>query len=157
MRHDTGVAWCQLNAEAETLTEAIDGAVNLSGADRDEVKEEKFKAFRSGEIKYLVTKPKIAALGVNWQHCNACTYFDDYSYEQYYQAVRRFWRFGQKRPVTVHQIGTTSLSNVASSRKRKAEAADKMFAQMMQHMTNAQRSRKIFGAGTAMEKPSWLS
>ena len=154
--HECGVAWCQLNAEAEYLTSAIDGAVNLSGADKDEVKEEKFKSFRSGEIKYLVTKPKIAALGVNWQHANACTYFDDYSYEQYYQAVRRFWRFGQKRPVTVHQIGTTSLSNVASSRKRKAEAADAMFDQMMSHMVNAQKHRKIFGEGKKMERPSWL-
>ena len=157
MTHDTGVAWCQLNAEADVLTSAIPGAVNLSGADSDDAKEEKFKAFRSGEIRYLVTKPKIAALGVNWQHCNACTYFDDYSYEQYYQAVRRFWRFGQKRPVTVHQIGTSSLANVASSRKRKAEAADKMFAQMMEHMVSAQRHRKIFDHTKPMEAPSWLS
>jgi len=103
-----------------------------------------------------VTKPKIAALGVNWQHCNACTYFDDYSYEQYYQAVRRFWRFGQKSAVTVHQIGTTSLSNVANARKRKAEAADKMFNQMMEHMVSAQKSRKIFGNGDAPVFPSWI-
>ena len=115
--HENGVMWCQFNAEADMLAEIVPGAVNLQGSDRDEVKEEKFKAFKDGEIKYLVTKPKIAALGVNWQHCNACTYFDDYSYEQYYQAVRRFWRFGQEKPVTVHQVGTTSLSNVAKSRK----------------------------------------
>lgn len=155
-QHDSGVAWCHFNAEAEHLTAAIPGAVNLSGADKDEAKEEKFAAFRSGEIKYLVTKPKIAALGVNWQHCNACTYFDDYSYEQYYQAVRRFWRFGQKRPVTVHQIGTTSLANVAKSRKRKAEAADAMFREMMEHMVAAQRHRKIFGDGQKAEMPTWL-
>lgn len=112
--------------------------------------------FKSGEIKYLVTKPKIAALGVNWQHSAACTYFDDYSYEQYYQAVRRFWRFGQKRPVTVHQIGTTSLANVASSRKRKAEAADVMFSQMMEHMIAAQKHRQIFTDTETVSIPSWL-
>ena len=155
-KHESGVAWCHLNAEADYLAQAIPGAVNLSGADKDEVKEEKFAAFKSGEIKYLVTKPKIAALGVNWQHSAACTYFDDYSYEQYYQAVRRFWRFGQKRDVTVHQIGTTSLSNVAKSRKRKAEAANVMFDQMMEHMIAAQRHRKIFKETEAVNLPSWL-
>lgn len=154
--HDCGVAWCHFNAEADYMAEIIPGAVNLQGSDKDEAKEEKFRAFRSGEIKFLVTKPKIAALGVNWQHCAACTYFDDYSYEQYYQAVRRFWRFGQSRPVTVYQVGTTSLENVASSRKRKAEAADKMFDEMMRHMVNAQTHRKIFGNGDKPNFPSWL-
>lgn len=156
MGHDVGVTWCQLNAEADLITEIIPGGVNLQGSDRDEVKEEKFLAFKSGEIKYLVTKPKIAALGVNWQHCAACTYFDDYSYEQYYQAVRRFWRFGQTRPVTVHQIGTTSLSNVASSRKRKAEAANKMFDEMMAHMIEAQNYKSIFTDTNSTKLPTWM-
>jgi hypothetical protein len=154
--HDCGVAWCHFNAEADYLTDILPGAVNLQGSDKDEAKEEKFRAFRSGEIKFLVTKPKIAALGVNWQHCAATTYFDDYSYEQYYQAVRRFWRFGQKRPVKVYQVGTTSLANVASSRKRKAEAADKMFQEMMLHMIDAQGHRKIFGDGEKPNLPAWL-
>lgn len=154
--HDCGVAWCHFNAEAEYMAEALLGAVNLSGADSDDAKEEKFAAFKSGQIRFLVTKPKIAALGVNWQHCAATTYFDDYSYEQYYQAVRRFWRFGQKRDVTVYQIGTTSLANVAKSRKRKAEAADKMFHQMMDHMMAAQKHRKIFIDGPKPTLPAWL-
>jgi len=156
MQHESGVAWCHFNAEADHLAAALPGGVNLSGADKDEAKEEKFAAFKSGEIKYLVTKPKIAALGVNWQHCNACTYFDDYSYEQYYQAVRRFWRFGQKRDVTVYQIGTTSLANVAKSRKRKAEAADQMFHAMMEHMIEAQKHRNIFTETQAVNLPSWI-
>lgn len=155
-QHECGVSWCHFNAEAEYMTEALPGSVNLSGADSDEAKEEKFAAFKSGQIKYLITKPKIAALGVNWQHCAATTYFDDYSYEQYYQAVRRFWRFGQKRDVTVYQIGTTSLSNVAKSRKRKAEAADTMFHQMMDHMLAAQKHRKIFTDGPKPTLPTWL-
>jgi hypothetical protein len=155
-QHECGVAWCHFNAEAEYMTECLPGAVNLSGADSDDAKEEKFAAFKAGQIKFLITKPKIAALGVNWQHCAATTYFDDYSYEQYYQAVRRFWRFGQKRDVTVYQIGTTSLANVAKSRKRKAEAADTMFRQMMEHMINAQRHRKIFVEGPKPTLPAWL-
>jgi superfamily II DNA or RNA helicase len=156
-QHDTGVAWCHFNAEADLMADLLPGGVNLSGADKDEEKEEKFRAFRQGEIRFLVTKPKIAALGVNWQHCAACTYFDDYSYEQYYQAVRRFWRFGQKRPVTVHQIGTTSLSNVAKSRKRKAEAADQMFNSMMEHMVAAQKHRRIFTDTKPVSLPSWIN
>jgi superfamily II DNA or RNA helicase len=155
-QHENGVAWCHFNAEADYLARSLPGGVNLSGSDKDEVKEEKFAAFKSGEIKYLVTKPKIAALGVNWQHSNACTYFDDYSYEQYYQAVRRMWRFWQKKDVTVYQIGTTSLSNVAKSRKRKAEAADNMFASMMEHMVNAQGRKEIFTETQAVNLPSWI-
>ena len=155
-QHDCGVAWCHFNAEADLMAELLPDGVNLQGSDKDEAKEEKFRAFKSGEIKFLVTKPKIAALGVNWQHCAASTYFDDYSYEQYYQAARRFWRFGQKREVTIHQIGTTSLSNVASSRKRKAEAADKMFQEMMQHMVNAQQHKRIFDHDKQAKLPAWL-
>ena len=155
-QHDCGVAWCHFNAEADLMAELLPGGVNLQGSDKDEAKEEKFAAFKAGEIKFLVTKPKIAALGVNWQHCSACTYFDDYSYEQYYQAARRFWRFGQKREVTIHQIGTTSLSNVASSRKRKAEAADKMFQEMMQHMVDAQKHKRIFDHDKQAKMPAWI-
>jgi hypothetical protein len=154
--HDSGVFWCHLNAEADYIADNMPGAVNLSGADKDDVKEEKFIAFKAGQIKWLVTKPKIAALGVNWQHCNAFSYFDDYSFEQYYQAARRFWRFGQKRPVHGYQVGTTSLSNVASSRKRKAEAANVMFGEMMRHMIDAQKHYNIFTAKEAVKKPSWI-
>jgi hypothetical protein len=155
-QHDSGVAWCHFNAEADLMAELLPGGVNLSGSDSDDAKEEKFRAFKAGEIRYLSTKPKIAALGANWQNCSACTYFDDYSYEQYYQAVRRFWRFGQKRPVTVHQIGTTSLSNVANSRKRKAEAADAMFSAMMRHMIEAQSHRKIWTDTKPVSVPAWI-
>jgi hypothetical protein len=155
-QHDRGVFWCHLNAEADYIAKNMPGAVNLSGSDKDEVKERKFLAFKSGEITHLVTKPSIAALGVNWQHCNAFTYFDDYSYEQYYQAARRFWRFGQKREVFGYQIGTTSLSTVANSRKRKAEAANKMFEEMMRHMVEAQRHHRIFKETIPAQLPSWM-
>lgn len=137
-KHEAGVMWCQLNAEADLLTKLVPGAVNLSGSDSDDEKERKFEMFRTGEIKYLVTKPQIAAMGINWQHVNAFTYFDDYSYEQYYQAVRRMWRYGQARPVYGYNIGTEGLSGVTRNRARKAEKAENMFAQMMEHMIYAQ-------------------
>jgi len=152
----SGVAWCHLNIEAEILCDMMPGAVNLSGADSDEEKEEKFKAFRSGQIAKLVTKPKIAALGVNWQHCHQATYFTDYSFEQYYQAVRRFWRFGQKSEVTIHNISTQSLQNVAASRKRKQEATDEMFIRMVEQMNNALNMVRFKDHEKDMEVPSWL-
>ncbi|MBT8411216.1 MAG: hypothetical protein KJP02_05405 [Octadecabacter sp.] len=155
-KHEAGVMWCQFNAEADALAKAVPGAVNLSGADPDEVKEEKFDAFRSGEIKYLVTKPSIAAMGVNWQHVNAFTYFDDYSYEQYYQAVRRMWRFGQKRPVYGYQIGTEGLAGVTRNRARKAEKAERMFHEMMTYMMEAQSRASAGYEPMKPTFPEWM-
>jgi hypothetical protein len=153
---DCGVSWCHLNEEADTICNMVSSAVNLSGADPDEVKEEKFRAFRSGQIKHLVTKPKIAALGVNWQHACTATYFTDYSFEQYYQAVRRMWRFGQKRPVTIHNISTESLRGVAASRKAKAQATDRMFAQMVSYMRDAMNVNRFKEHNEEQEIPKWL-
>lgn len=155
-RHEAGVMWCQFNAEADLLTNMVPGAVNLSGSDKDDVKERKFEAFRSGEIKYLVTKPSIAAMGVNWQHVNAFTYFDDYSYEQYYQAVRRMWRYGQTRPVYGYNIGTTGLVNVSRNRAKKKEKAEHMFSQMMKHMIEAQARAAKTHEVMKPRFPGWL-
>jgi hypothetical protein len=153
---DCGVSWCHLNEEADTICRMVPGAVNLSGSDPDEEKEEKFRAFRAGQIRHLVTKPKIAALGVNWQHAATATYFTDYSFEQYYQAVRRMWRFGQTRPVTIHNISTESLRGVAASRKTKAEATDRMFKQMVGHMRDAMNVERYKHHTRNQEMPSWL-
>lgn len=153
---ECGVSWCHLNEEADTICDMVRGAVNLSGSDSDEEKEEKFKAFRSGQIRHLVTKPKIAALGVNWQHASTATYFTDYSFEQYYQAVRRMWRFGQKKSVTIHNISTESLRGVAASRKEKAEATDKMFRVMVDHMRDAMNLDRFKEHNNKQEIPKWL-
>jgi hypothetical protein len=155
-QHEAGVMWCQFNAEADLLTKLVPGAVNLSGADKDEVKEEKFDAFRAGQIKYLVTKPQIAAMGVNWQHVNAFTYFVDYSYEQKYQAVRRMWRYGQTRPVYCYNIGTTGLAGVTRNVTRKAEKAERMFEQMIAHMLEAQSRAAKSYAPLNPTFPGWM-
>ena len=153
---DCGVAWCHLNAEADMLKDMIAGAVNLSGSDSDDEKEDKFSAFRKGDIRHLITKPKIAAMGVNWQHCHTATYFTDYSFEQYYQAVRRFWRFGQKKPVTIHNIATPGLANVAKSRKQKADAAEALFRNMIEQMNEATSGRVERAASGKVETPAWM-
>lgn len=153
---DFGVAWCQYNAEADLLTQLIPGAVQVSGADADERKEEVFLGFSRGEIKKIVTKPKIAAFGMNWQHCAHMTYFPDHSFEQYYQATRRFWRFGQKRQVRIDNIVSESNRDVSRNLRRKADACAVMFDKIVSNMNDALRMRSIRQHETKAEVPSWL-
>lgn len=130
------VMWCYLNSESTMLRKMVSGSVEVCGADSDEEKEEKFEAFASGEIRVLVTKPTIAGFGLNWQHCNHQTFFPSHSFEQFYQSVRRSWRFGQTRPVTVDLIASDGESGVVKNLQRKADAADKMFANLVSLMGN---------------------
>lgn len=152
-----GVAWCQLNAEGNLLTRLIDGAVEVSGADSPDEKEEKLAAFTRGQIRVLVTKPKIGAWGLNWQHCHRMTYFPSHSYEQWYQAVRRCWRFGQVQPVRVDVITTEGGANVFRNLERKAKAADKMFDALTAHMRDALNIARSVTYDRKIEVPSWLS
>jgi hypothetical protein len=154
---DTAVAWCQLNDESALLTQMIDGAVEVSGGDTVESKEEKLHAFSDGEIRTLVTKPVIGAWGLNWQHCNRMSYFPSHSYEQFYQAVRRCWRFGQERPVLIDIITTEGGRDVLANLQRKAVQADEMFGSLVQHMNNAINIDRTNNHTTNMEVPSWLS
>lgn len=131
---DKFVAWCHLNDEGDLLEDLIDGAEQVSGADSDERKEELFEAFTTGQLRVLVTKPRIGAFGLNWQHCAQMSVFPSHSYEQYYQAVRRCWRFGQTRNVTVDVITTKGEADVLGNLRRKADAADRMFAALVHEM-----------------------
>jgi len=100
-KHDTSVYWCNFNDEGDLLDELDKDAVQLKGGMSLEKKEDILLNFANGNIKKLITKPKISSFGLNWQHCNHTIYFPTWSYEQYYQSIRRFWRFGQTKPVTV--------------------------------------------------------
>lgn len=133
------VAWCHLNDESTCLTDLIDGSVELTGSDSIEAKEEKLIAFTRGEIRVLVTKPKLGAWGLNWQHAHRMTYFPSHSYEQMYQAVRRMLRFGQTRPVEVDFITTPGGRDVLANLQRKSDQADQMFSALVAHMNNAMR------------------
>lgn len=150
-----GVAWCQLNAESELLTRLIPGAVEVAGSDDPASKEEKLIAFSQGQIRVLVTKPKLGAWGLNWQHCHRMTYFPSFSYEQMYQAVRRSWRFGQQHPVTVDVVTTAGGVNVLKSLQRKSEQADVMFDALVLHMRDATGVRRTEPFNTTVEVPSW--
>lgn len=97
--YDTSVYWCNFNDEGTLLAELDKNAVELKGGMSIEKKEDILLNFANGNIKKIITKPKITSFGLNWQHCNHTIYFPTWSYEQYYQAIRRFWRFGQKKDV----------------------------------------------------------
>jgi hypothetical protein len=134
---DPSVIWCHLNDEADLITKLVSGAVQVSGQDSDEAKEEKFLAFTAGQIRKFVIKPKIGALGMNWQHCAHQTFFPSHSFEQFYQGLRRCWRFGQTRKVRADIVNTEGGAKVMASYRRKSEQADRMFAELVANMNNS--------------------
>ena len=150
------LVWCHMNAEGDLLENMIPGAVQVSGSDRDESKEEKFLGFANGDIRVLVTKPKIGAWGLNFQHCNHVVYFPSHSYEAYYQAIRRCWRFGQKSAVSVDIILTEGERRVMENLQRKAQAAEEMFHNLVVEMNNAAKIDRANHYTNKEEIPSWL-
>lgn len=133
--HDTSVYWCNLNDEADILKQLDSNAVEVRGNMDIDKKEDILLNFAAGNIKKLITKTSITAFGLNWQHCNHTTYFPTYSYEQYYQAIRRFWRFGQKREVFVDLILSDGQERIMQSLLVKKDKAVKMF-EMLSKQTN---------------------
>lgn len=132
------VVWCDLNAESEALAKAIPDAVEVKGADSVEAKEQRLRAFSTGEARVIVSKPSIAGWGLNWQHCAHVLFVGlSDSYEQYYQAVRRCWRFGQTRPVEVVVIASRREQTVLDNIRRKEEQAREMFAEIVEAMKEA--------------------
>lgn len=155
--HDQpAMVWCHLDAEADALEEMIDGAAQVSGKQKDEVKESRLMAFGDGDIRVLVTKPKIGAWGLNFQHCNHVCYFPSHSFEQYYQAVRRCWRFGQKRPVTVDVVHTEGQRKVLENLQRKAGQAEAMFENLVSEMNNAIAISRAVDRNEPVGVPAWL-
>jgi hypothetical protein len=150
------LVWCHLNSEGDYLEKAIKDSVQISGKDSDEAKEEKFIDFINGKIRVLVTKPKIGAWGLNLQHCAHITFFPSHSYEQYYQGVRRCWRFGQKKKVVVDIVTTEGEKIVMKNLKRKAQAADKMFTSLVHEMTNSISIDRSITFDKKEVVPSWL-
>lgn len=153
---DSAVAWCHLNPEGDRLEKEIKGAVQVKGTQPLERKEELILAFLSGQARVLVTKAKIAGLGLNLQHCAHVVCFVDHSYEKFYQCVRRCWRFGQKRPVTLDVIATEGEVNVKRNMERKERLAGQMFESVIRHMNDVLSVKPIKNT-RAMEVPQWLS
>jgi DNA methylase N-4/N-6 domain protein len=129
------IVWVKHNDEGKEVTAGIRGAVEVSGSDKPEEKAQKLLDFVDGKFRVLVTKPKIAQYGLNFQHCLNQTFMSpDFSFEGFYQAVRRSHRFGKKGDVTVNIVTTDTMQNVISIIKEK----EKQFKQMQQLMINNQ-------------------
>lgn len=160
------VVWCDLNAEGDALTKAINGAVQVAGADSTETKEARLEAFSRGEHRVLVSKPSICGWGLNWQHSARMAFVGvTDSYEAYYQAVRRCWRFGQTRPVHVHIFASSAEGAVVANLKRKerdaaamAEAlsAETHDAVMAEVVGNTRRETNTYNAGRRVAVPAFL-
>lgn len=158
------LVWCDLNAESEALTESINGAVEVKGSQTPDYKEKAMNGFTSGENRVLVSKPSIAGWGMNWQQCNTMIFVGlSDSFEAYYQAVRRCWRFGQHRPVTVYIITSEAEGAVKQNIERKQKDAQRMTRELVQYtkeilkaeIHHTVRMTESYITTETMEVPQW--
>lgn len=160
---DPFLVWCDLNAESQALTAAIPSAVEITGSDKEDDKESRIIDFIKGRSTVIVSKPSICGLGVNLQHCSKMVFVGlSDSYEQLYQAIRRCWRFGQKREVDCYIVTSESEGAVVRNIERKEKQAIAMMDGMVEHMKDEMRS-EVLGAVTThdtyatdhAEGPGW--
>ena len=164
-RAEPWVVWCDLNAESEALTAAIDGAVEIRGSDDVDTKERRLADFAEGRARVLVSKPSICGWGLNWQHAARMAFVGvTDSYEAYYQAVRRCWRFGQKREVHVHIFASKAEGSIVANLKRKEREAGMMADALgaetrdavMQEVTGSHRETNEYNASRTVQVPAWM-
>lgn len=133
----TSVYWCNTNNESSILKGLDREAVEIIGSQSIEKKEEILLAFANGEIKRLITKAKMTSMGLNWQHCNHSVFFPTWSYEQYYQAIRRFWRFGQKSDVTIEMVVSDGQTRVLEALQQKTEKAIQLHKNLTENVNRS--------------------
>lgn len=160
------LVWCDLNAESEALTVAINGAVEVKGSHPPDYKERAMNGFTDGTNRVLVSKPSIAGWGMNWQQCNTMIFVGlSDSFEAYYQAVRRCWRFGQKRPVTVYIIISEAEGCVKQNIERKQADAQRMTRELVKftkdilsaEIRHTSRMTENYITVERMEMPAWIA
>lgn len=158
------LAWCNLNAEAEGISRAA-AMENITGSDDDDAKTSKMLRFASGKLQKCATKPSLAGHGMNWQNCHNTAFIGlSDSWEQFFQAVRRFWRYGQKHPVDVHVIISSLEGAVLKNIKRKDADARRMQIELAAHMaeitktelTGMKRSQLEYKPKMKLQIPNWL-
>lgn len=159
------IVWCDLNDESDALTRSIEGAIEVRGSMDLEEKEDRLRAFSEGKARVIVTKPSIAGHGLNWQHAARMAFVGvTDSYEAYYQAVRRIWRFGQKRDCHVHIFASKAEGAVVANLKRKEREAGQMAEALsaetrdavMTEATGLRRQTNPHNAGHAVNVPNFL-
>ena len=153
---EPAVVWCHMNNEGDELERTIPSSKQIAGATPDEEREEIYNAFASGQLRVIILKPKLGAWGLNWQHCANVVTFASHSYEQYYQSVRRCWRFGQKRPVRLDVIATEGERGVLRNMRRKAAQATAMFEFLVREMNNSVSVKSETKQHHQIQKPQWL-
>lgn len=151
----TSVYWCNFNDESSLLNELDSDAVEIIGGMSIEKKEDILLGFAKGEIKRIITKPKMTSFGLNWQHCQHSVYFPTWSYEQYYQSVRRFWRFGQTKPVTIDLVLSDGQKRVIDSLLYKTEKA-KEFHKQIQESLNGNVDLSIRKFDKEIQLPTFI-
>jgi hypothetical protein len=157
VNHDgPAVIWSHMNDEADMLEKIIPDAKQIAGRTPDERKLEIYESFANGSLRVLVIKPKIGAWGLNWQHCNHVVTYVSHSYEQYYQSIRRCWRFGQKLPVQLDVVATDGERNTLINMRKKAERAKIMFESIIKEMNMAKTINSINIYTDQVRSPSWL-
>lgn len=158
--YESCISWCQLNDEGNLIEKLIPDSVQITGDDSknqsEEEQEEFVQAFVSGQVKHLIAKQKTIGFGMNFQHCAHQTHFATHSFEQYYQSVRRSWRFGQKQDVTIDVIASEGETRVLSNLQRKARAAEEMFAQLVKLMGDGLKVKIKSYKPKPTKLPKWL-
>lgn len=155
------IVWCDTDYEADALTNRIPDAIEVRGSMKPEVKEDRLVNFSLGKARVIVTKPSIAGFGLNWQHCARQAFVGlSFSYESFYQAIRRSWRFGQTRPVHVHVAMADTEKAIWDVINRKSGDHDKMKREMRMAMgraVNTQQARKPYVPVRNVTIPSWIN
>jgi superfamily II DNA or RNA helicase len=164
--HEPVLIWCELNTEGGNLEKLIPDSVQVQGSDTIEKKKERLLGFADGKYRVLITKPSIAGFGMNWQHCNKMIFVGiDNSYEKTYQAIRRCWRFGQKKEVTVYMIFSEIERGIIQNLQRKQEEADNMMNSMIGNMAEimkleikgSYREWNDYNPKIKMKLPKWIN
>ncbi len=161
---DPWICWCNYNKEGELLRQSISDAVEVAGSDSISVKESRLHGFSNGDHRVMVTKPKIAGFGMNWQHCSNVVVFPTDSYEQWYQMIRRTLRYGQKNTVRVHVVTSEAESAILQNLERKSHDAQRMFDGMVEHMRDLSSvivrgeggNQDNYKATKEIQVPSWM-
>ena len=162
--NEAWIVWCDTDYEANELMAVLPaGTVEVAGRMTDAKKEDGLTGFTTGKYRVIVTKPGLAGYGLNWQHCSRIAFIGlSFSWEQFYQAIRRAWRFGQTRPVEVHVVTGESEHQVIATNRRKQAENDRMrramtaAASLHWEGVTGRRTLAADGGRVAMRQPAWL-
>lgn len=150
------IVWCHLNIEGDLLAKLMPDAVQVKGSDKDEVKEDRLWGFSKGDVRVLVSKPSICGWGMNWHHCSDMSFFPSHSHELFYQALRRCYRFQQKRNVTCNIVTSEAESRVLANMVRKERQAEEMYRGIVREMNHSLKQKNGDGQSVEMELPEWM-